>query len=192
LALDPEDAYAHFGLGRLAAQRNRWDEAEALLRKSLALNGRLVDAYRALGDVLVKQGRYDEAIWAYEQSLKLALAGHKPLEGAIATYTNGDHRVIDPDHGRIHASLARLYELNGSTTEAINGYRIGIAGGYDGVLLRSRLAHLFLKQDHWLGAAEEVWQALKMLPVDLRKAGRRFLCHLRLVIGNGHQALPTH
>ncbi|MDD5559560.1 tetratricopeptide repeat protein [Candidatus Methylomirabilis sp.] len=192
LALDPEDAYAHCGLGRLAAQRRHWNEAEALLRKSLALDEHLINAYRTLGDVLVKQGRCEEAIRAYEQSLKLALAGYKPLKGSIATYANSDHRVIDQDHGRIHARLARLYELKGSTTEAINGYRIGIAGGYDGVLLRSRLAHLFLKQGHWLSAVEETWQVLKVLPVDLRKAGRRFLRHLRLIIEDGHQALPTH
>ena len=188
LALDPQDAYAHFGLGRLAAQRRRWSEAEALLRKSLALDGHLIDAYRALGDVLVKLGRCEEAIGAYEQSLKLALAGYKPLEGPIATYANGD-RLVDPDHCRVHARLARLYELKGATTDAISGYRISIAGGYDRVLLRSRLAHLFLKQNQWQNAAEETWQALRRIPVDLRKAGRRLLRHMRLVNKGGYQAL---
>lgn len=189
LALDPQDAYAHFGLGRLAAQRRRWNEAEALLRKSLALDEHLIDAYRTLGDVLVKLGRCEEAIGAYEQSLKLALAGYKPLEGPIATYANGDRPAADPDHCRIHARLSRLYGLRGATTDAISGYRISIAGGYDGVLLRSRLALLFLKQNQWRRAAQETWQALKVIPVDLRKAGGRLLRYLRLAIRGGHQAL---
>jgi hypothetical protein len=159
-----------------------------LLRKSLALDGHLIDAYRALGEVLVKQGRREEAIWAYEQSLKLALAGYKPLEGPIATCANGD-RLVDPDHCRVHARLARLYELKGATTDAISGYRISIAGGDDGVLLRSRLAHLYLRQNLWRKFAQEAWQAVKVIPVDLRKAGRRLLRHMRLAIKGGHQAL---
>lgn len=181
LALDPQDTYAHFGLGRLAAQRRRWNEAEALLRKSLALDEHLIDAYRTLGDVLVKQGRCEEAIRAYEQSLKLALAGYKPLKGPIATSANED-RPADPDHCRIHARLGRLYGLRGATTDAISGYRISIAGGHDGVLLRSRLAVLLLKQNQWQRAAQEIWQALKVVPVDLRKVGSRLLHYLRLAI----------
>lgn len=181
LTLDPQDAYAHLGLGRLAVQRRRWNEAEALLRKSLALDEHLIDAYRTLGDVLVKQGRCEEAIRAYEQSLKLALAGYKPLGGPIATCTNGD-RLVDSNHCRIHARLGRLYGLRGATTDAISGYRISIAGGHDGVLLRSRLAILLLKQNQWQRAAQETWQALKVVPVDLRKVGSRLLHYLRLAI----------
>lgn len=181
LALDPQDVYAHLGLGRLAAQRGRWSEAEALLRQSLALDSHLTDSYRALGDVLVKQGRREEAIRAYEQSLKVALAGHKPLEAPIATSAECD-RPSDPDHSLIHARLARLYELEGDASRAISSYQISIAGGYDGVFLRSRLAHLYLKEYRWQKSAEEVWKALKMVPFELSKAGRRLGHHLRRAI----------
>lgn len=186
LALAPDDAYAHFGLGRLAAQRKRWHEAEALLTKSLELDGHLIDAYRELGDVQVKLGRHEKAIGAYERSLKLALAGHKALEGPIVTNPEAN-RLLDSDHGRIHARLARLYALQGATAEAIAGYRMSIAGGYDGVLPRSRLARLYLKQHRWGKSAHEAWQAPTAVPNDLRQAWRCLRRHLRLAIKRGYE-----
>ena len=188
LALDPHDACAHFGLGRIAARQKRWEEAEGWLRRSLMLNGHLIDAYRSLGDVLVKQGRHDEAMMAYERSLQLALSGHKPLERPIARYGE-EVCVTDPDHCRIHARRARLYELKGEVSEAINGYRISIAGGYDGVLLRSRLAHLFLRQRQWRRAAKEVWEAGRLIPAALRTVSHLILQRIQFGIKDGLQAL---
>ena len=183
LSLDPQDPYALFGLGRLAARRRRWNQAEVLLRKSLANDGNLINAYRWLGKVLTKQGQHGEAISAYERSLKLALAGFRPLEGDIVTCNESDPpRLLDSQHCRTHARLARLYELQGATTRAINGYRISIAGGYNGVLIRSRLAGLYLKQHQWQPGAREAWQALKTIPADLMKAGYELCCRLRSVI----------
>jgi tetratricopeptide (TPR) repeat protein len=183
LSLDPQDPYALFGLGRLAARRKRWIQAEALLRKSLAHDGNLINTYRWLGKVLIKQGRHAEAIAAYERSLKLALAGYRPLEGNIVTCNESDPpRLLDSYHCRTHARLARLYELQGATTRAINGYRISIAGGYNGVLIRSCLARLYLKQHQWQLGAKEAWQAMKTIPTDLMKAGYELRRRLRSVI----------
>ena len=180
LELDPHDGYAHFGLGRLAARRKRWNEAEASLRKSLALESDLPDAHRTLGDVLAGQGLRKEAIAAYQRSLQLALAGHKPLEAPIMTYAEEDRRPRDPGHCRTYARLARLYALEGGATQAISSYRISIAGGHDGALLRSRLAHLYLKQNQRQKAGQEAWQAVKMIPMDLKRAGRRLGSRLRM------------
>jgi tetratricopeptide (TPR) repeat protein len=183
LSLDPQDPYALFGLGRLAARRKRWNQAEVLLRKSLAHDGNLINAYRWLGKVLIKQGQHGEAIAAYERSLKLAMAGYRPLEGDIVTRNEGDPpRLLDSHHCRTHARLARLYELQGATTRAINGYRISIAGGYNGVLIRSCLARLYLKQHQWQLGAKEAWQAMKTIPADLMKAGYELRRWLRSVI----------
>jgi tetratricopeptide (TPR) repeat protein len=183
LWLDPQDPYALFGLGRLAARRKRWNQAEALLRKSLAHDDNLINAYRWLGKVLIKQGRHDEAIAAYERSLKLALAGYRPVEGNIVTCNESDPpRLVDSYHCRTHARLARLYELQGATTRAINGYRISIAGGYNGVLIRGCLARLYLKQHQWQLGAKEAWQAMKTIPADLMKAGYELRRRLRFII----------
>ena len=170
LVLDPEDAYAHLGLGRVAAKGKRWAEAEDWLGKALALDPNLVDAYRTLGKVQARRGRRREAIAAYEKSLLLALKGHKPLTDAIATDYQG---LLDPDHFRVHARLARLYDLEGEIERAISGYRMSIAQGGDGFFPRSRLAHLYGKQHQWRQSAQEAMQAIKQIPRELKIAARR-------------------
>ena len=195
LRLDPQDAYAHYGLGWIAAQRKQWSEAESQLRKSVALDHDLIDAHRVLGDVLLKQGRCDEAISAYESSMKLALAGHKPLDGLIITNEQDDRRLKDPHHFRIHARLARLYELKGATERAINGYRMSIAGGYHAIPVRARLAYLYFKQSQWRQAAKEVWQAVKLIPGELRRVFFRTFWNLRRNISGGRRLAflsPVH
>ena len=168
LLLDPEDAYAHFGLGKIAARQRRWQEAEARLRKSLEFDDQLVDACRTLGKVLSKLGRRREAIAAYERSLKLTLAGHKPLKAPILSNLE-EHPLLDPDHFRVHLILARLYDQEGETDTALVGYRMGIALGGDGFLPRYRLASLYIKKHLWQEFCNEIWQALKRLPRDVRQ-----------------------
>jgi tetratricopeptide (TPR) repeat protein len=171
LSLNPEDPYAHLGLGRLAVRSKRWEEAETWLRQSLALDDQLLDAHRTLGEVLAGQGRRREAIAAFERSLRLALAGRKSLKGPIAT--NQEQRLQDLEHGHIHARLARLYSLEGETDKAISGYRLAIGGGDDGVMSRLCLAQLYRKKGQWQKSAQEAAQAVKMIPGDLKKVGRR-------------------
>jgi tetratricopeptide (TPR) repeat protein len=183
LLLDPEDAYAHLGLGKIAARRRHWPEAEAWLRKSLALNDQLVDTYRALGKVLSKQKRRREAIAAYERSLKLTLAGHKPLKAPIFS-DPGEHLLTDPDHSRVHILLARLYEQEGDTDTAITGYRMGIALGDRGFWPCYRLACLYFKRRRWQEAGMEIWQALKNLPQDGRQTAARYYYRVKLALQN--------
>jgi tetratricopeptide (TPR) repeat protein len=169
LVLDPEDAYAHLGLGQIAATRKNWGEAEAWLRKALSLDPHLVDAYRTLGEVQARRGQVEEAIALYERSLLLALKGFKPLTGILAT----EEGLMDSEHFLIHGRLARLYEANGETERATNGLRMCIAKGGDGVLIRLRLGRLYLKQRQWQKWAQEILQAGKNLPKALALAGRR-------------------
>jgi tetratricopeptide (TPR) repeat protein len=177
LALDPGDSYAHFGLGQIAADQKRWADAESCLRAALALDDCLPDAWRLLGRVLTKEKRYHEAILAYQRYLKLVLHGRKPLTDYIITQPPSG-LVIDPHHCSAHLELAQLYEATGATSSAINGYRIGIAGGQDGVLVRLRLARLYLRQRQWRQTAGQTWQAIKASPLAAWRACRRMLCHL--------------
>jgi tetratricopeptide (TPR) repeat protein len=168
LAMDPENALVHLGLGQIAIERKQWQEAETWLKKSLEYDNQLIDTYRALGKVLTKQGRLQEAIAAYETSLKLSLAGHKSLQAPILTNPTA-HRLLDPAFFRVHAILARLYELQGEIDTAINGYRISIAAGCPGVLPPLRLAHLYLKRGQWQESLKAGLQACKSLPSDLKE-----------------------
>jgi len=174
LSLDPQNAHAHLGLGRIARRRKQWAEAEAELRAALSLDSDLLDAHRHLGEVLVKQGRRQEAIRSYERSLKLALAGHRPLDGHIVTEPGRD-RLGDLGHCRTHAVLANLYARQGNARTAIACYRLALGGGYDGFLLRLRLARAYLKQGRWRAATIEAWHALKRAPSSFAGAVR----HLR-------------
>jgi len=178
LQLDPLNPYAHFGLGLLAIRHKQWHEAEEWLKKALALDNRFTDGYRSLGDVLVKQGRVEDAIAAYERSLKLALEGQKPLHEPIATLVRQAH-FLDPEHGLIHARLARLYEIQGAMKEAINGYRMGIAGDYDTLWVRGRLARLYLKQGQRKEAIRELRQGLALIPKVWKRAVRRMFTRTR-------------
>jgi tetratricopeptide (TPR) repeat protein len=178
LALDPRDAYAHLGLGQIAARLKRWGEAESSLRAALALDGTLPDAWRTLAMVLASRKRHQEAILAYQQSLKLVLRGRKPLTGYIITEPRSD-LVIDPHHLAIHVELARLYEATGALTQAITGYRLGIAGGEGSVLIRYRLVRLYLTRKQWRQAAQETWQAARAIPAGAWQGGRQALRRLR-------------
>lgn len=160
LALDPADAHAHLGLGWLAERKKSWSQAETWLRKALDLDANLVDAWRALGNVLAAQQRDAEALCAYETSLRLALAGNKPLLGPIATHA-GSRGFADPDHCRVFARLARLYARKGDPAEAIKRYRISLADNAGGPGARWWLAYLYAKQRQWGEAFRQVWQALR-------------------------------
>jgi tetratricopeptide (TPR) repeat protein len=164
LQLDPRDPYALLGIGLIAVEARHWDEAVMYITEALSMDDRRVEGYRALGAALAHTGRIGEAITAYERSLQLTLAGEPLLERAIVTGP-GDGRVEDPGHGRTHAELARLHARRGSTARAIVGYRMGIAGGHDGVALRLRLAWLYLTQREWRCAAVHGWQSLRRSPV---------------------------
>jgi tetratricopeptide (TPR) repeat protein len=145
LTLDPEHAGALLGLGMVAARQRRWADAEALLHRSIEANDTLIDAYRELAFILTRRRAYDEAISAYERSLALALAGYRPLHWLIAT-EGPAVRLMDADHWKTHARLARLHERKGNVTRAMAGYQISLAAGYGGAPLRRRLARL--RQDH--------------------------------------------
>jgi Tfp pilus assembly protein PilF len=75
--------------------------------------------------------------------------------------------LTDPEHYSVHAKLARLYANKGSYTEAINGYRISIAGGHYSSFIFSQLAFLYLRIGKFKKAFNEIFQALKTIPSDL-------------------------
>ncbi len=167
--LDPADAFPHVGLGWIAARRKRWAEAEKEFRAALALQPDLIDAHRGLGRALEKQGRFQEAIEPYQQFLKLALRGHRPLNEVIATDPSAG-LLLDSDHGRVHALLARIYERQGDLKRAISSYRIAIAGRYDRVSIRLRLARLYAGQQDWRNAREHLLAGLLLIPTAIRRS----------------------
>jgi Flp pilus assembly protein TadD len=172
LALNPSDAYALLGLAKLAIQNQQWNEASTLLNRSISTDGQLVDAHRELGAVLARQGSTQEAIQAYETSLKLALSGQLSLAGHIMSCVD-EPTVSDPGHGGIHIELAKLYESIGKRREAIDGYRMGIAGKSDGTGIRLRLVRSYLAERLWSNAILEMGRALGAIPGTIGDAWKK-------------------
>lgn len=71
LSLAPNEARYHMELGRVLIRNpRRRADAEEHLRQATTLDPSLVDGYVALGDLLAKTGRTDEASDAYRQALQ--------------------------------------------------------------------------------------------------------------------------
>jgi tetratricopeptide (TPR) repeat protein len=79
LAARPNDAVLNFGAGIAAHLLGRDDDAERSLKRALALNPRLTDAAKLLGDIEYSLGNLDDAIRLYEQVL-----AQKPGEADIS------------------------------------------------------------------------------------------------------------
>ena len=170
LELDPTDATAHLGLGWLALERSEWGAAESELRRAVEIQPDLLDAHRALGKALQKLGRQREAIAAYENSLKLALAGLESLHECAGIAAERP-RLSDPRHFEVYANLGRLCLALEEWDRAGRHLRMAAAGGLDGVILRCRLTFIAFRQKRWKTVGLELMQVCKQLAVQ---AGETF------------------
>ena len=96
-------AYAHYNLGLIRSEQQRWPEAEAELRAAVAGAPDLTDAQLALGVALHQQGKMDDAIREYE-----AVAAANPASSA-AFY----------DLGLAHAAAGRFDRALDAYTKAV-------------------------------------------------------------------------
>lgn len=72
IARQPDNAFAYYGLGRLLSFENKWDEAEKLLKKSLALLPLQQEAYTTLQYIYENLGDYKKSIRNSQQLLQVA------------------------------------------------------------------------------------------------------------------------
>jgi len=69
IALNPNAAAAHLGLGQLAARRGEIARAESLFRTALRAQPELPTIYFGLGHLLIQQGKIDDALRVISQGL---------------------------------------------------------------------------------------------------------------------------
>lgn len=67
LAVKPDHAYAHKGLGLALARQGRVDEGVQSLERAIVLAPEWVDSYWDLAVTLLEAGRHDEALQAVER-----------------------------------------------------------------------------------------------------------------------------
>jgi Flp pilus assembly protein TadD len=91
---------------RLQAQAGEWAAAEASYRAAIARRSDLPEAWNGLGHALKSQRRFDEAIAAYDEALRLRPDYPQALEYLGETY------VMMGDFNKASSVLARLRPLD--------------------------------------------------------------------------------
>lgn len=170
---------AYYYLGSIFSERNRPQEAEAYLKRIVTRHPqspRMSDATHKLGDLLLEQNRAQEALESF-RSLE-ALQSDTPMMVAEARYGQAKallqlgrqaeaERLLneladsgaDPSQlGPARLGLARVYESNGQTQEAIQMYRSVVAENLDasGAEALSRLGDLLVRVGQDRAALEEL------------------------------------
>jgi TolB-like protein len=92
VALDDQDAVAHFTLGRVHLARGEYDQAIRGLEISLQLNPCLAVTYCGLGDAFTYSDRLDDAITQFEQAIRLS--PHDPYRWGFYSYRSLTHLFL--------------------------------------------------------------------------------------------------
>jgi tetratricopeptide (TPR) repeat protein len=93
LAKDPRSYEAKLAEGKAYELELDMAKAEASLREAVSYRGDRPDAHEALGGVLLKEGRRDEAIAEFRQATTLDPAGPAPLFELATAIAPGDESV---------------------------------------------------------------------------------------------------
>ena len=101
LAIDPNNAPAHYILGELAGRESNWEEAITRFTATINLDPHFAEAYVGLGLALISVKKYEEAI--------------APLKKAEA---------LTPGNPSIHYGLATAYSRLGQKEEAEKEFAI--------------------------------------------------------------------
>jgi tetratricopeptide (TPR) repeat protein len=129
LKVRPDDATAHYGLGRLLHMVARNDEARVELERSIALHPRQSESYYELGEVALDLHQDAEAKAEYEKVLAVAPQHGGALTGmGILAFRAKDYAAAEkylrtavmyaPDHPKAHQFYAMTLAQLGRKTEA--------------------------------------------------------------------------
>ena len=121
---------AHYTLGNVLAQQQRFDEAIVEYQRSLAIEPNYAQTHNNLGIAFANEGRFADAITQYEIVLRLRpdfAEVHNNLGIILATTGKSEEAVnefeealrLRPNYIEVHKNLARLLEKLGRTEEAM-------------------------------------------------------------------------
>ncbi len=125
LSIDPENALANLGLGKLQSMRGDFEFAEISLRRSV-LSRPTADGLNSLGWVLIQTGKSDEALEMANRSLELTPDDPHVLDtqgvalmhlGRLDEAEASLRRAVDlnPDWAVFHLHLAQVFQQLGKT-----------------------------------------------------------------------------
>ncbi|MEM1190109.1 MAG: tetratricopeptide repeat protein [Pseudomonadota bacterium] len=198
ITADPTEPDAYLELGKVRAEQEQIDEAEALLLRAADLKRNYWRTQEALGSFYYRGERYEQAAAAYEKAAKLApdvasifgaqgavywMLGEK--DKAVAAYETS--LALKPTRqGYTNLGLRLYYEGRFSEAAAMQEKALALAP--DDHRLWGRLAESYrftpgseaLAQDAYARAAEQAEGNLSINPTDWRTQGLLglYLAHL--------------
>jgi tetratricopeptide (TPR) repeat protein len=105
LEVDPNNAGAHYVLGELARQDEKWDEAISRFSQAAKLDSNFAEAYLGWGACLVAVKRYEDAIPPLRVAARLT-PGNPAIHHALATaLERSGHKEEAEKEFAIHRSL---------------------------------------------------------------------------------------
>jgi tetratricopeptide (TPR) repeat protein len=177
-----EDSCALCGLGMVYHLQHRNSEAEAALKKAVALNPADVCGFHQLGSLYYDEERYQEAIQAFLTEATLnPKAGTYHFIGNAYRYTGKfdeavtayrDALRLDPEYTRLFEDLGDAYYGLGRYTQAIDAYRQAIKADPDNVGARFSLSLTELRHGD-VKVALEQYQIIQKRDPDTAEALRR-------------------
>ena len=126
--MNPDDAYAHFGLGYAYVISGKWKEAIKSYKQAIRINPDYAEAHCALGYVYGNPaglGKYQEAIKSFKQAIRLDpdyAEAHFNLGGVYSYLNDRDSaNSVKCKYFRISndSSLMALLDLNLKTTNLL-------------------------------------------------------------------------
>jgi tetratricopeptide (TPR) repeat protein len=176
----PQDSLGYYQVGRLfIVQQQRYAEAEALLRTSLAIRPSRTEAWIELGNALALQKKYPEALEVYSTALTRDPHNAQTLlrRGKVLANMNRHTEAMDSYRAAIQLNPAdglTHFELGVELLSARDTNAAGKEFGEAARLTPDRAAARFnygawlLKQSNWDGALHEFEAVLRLEPENVR------------------------
>jgi protein O-mannosyl-transferase len=153
LKKNPDSWMAHVNLGRLLAQQDKLNEAEAHYQKAIALNPEEDTAHYNYGNLLARAGQFENAIVQYRQALQIApekAQTHSNLGFALNKLHRTDEAIgeylraiyYQPDSAEAYYNLGNALSSEHKMDAAIAAYQRALRLKPDSELFKKRLQAL--------------------------------------------------
>ena len=171
----PQDAEARLSLGATLARLGELQAAAESIQVAIQLDPQLAEARRNLGMVYEQQSRWKEAAEQYVQlvalepghvSHRVQLAGVQERMGVLDLDDPGTRLLVgaDPDDPRVHYELARYFQQQGSTVDAVALYERSIELDSNFTEAYIQLGDIYMQQGPESLAIRCYRQALQLEP----------------------------
>jgi tetratricopeptide (TPR) repeat protein len=138
LAMQSDDARAHYGFGQTLLRAGRVDDAIVQFRESIRFDQHYAEAHNGLGAALGRAGHADESMAQFRLALDANpnyAEAHNNLGSALLAEHSLPEAVLqfqsaledNPDFAEAHNNLGYAYAAEGHVDEALGEYRKAIA-----------------------------------------------------------------